>query len=174
MVSAVPTVTTTEVIQEPTDILKQSIKVSNRLSQVMDHEAKSVSISQGQITPPHSEGTTPSLPPPSTTTTTTTITPGMTEFDKSIDSKNLKEKAESETFIRNFAAKQQGEKLLSVTDPWFVNLLAEFRAEQAVKMAAEKESAAREMEELLRLGGDGKKMKVKRGKGFKGWVVSIF
>jgi hypothetical protein len=207
MVSSVPTMTTSEVLKETTDILKESIKASNRLSQVMDYQAESLSLSLEQSSNKvSSNGTTPHVPvtastilsqaststfniqgtnkgkvpshghgPSSSPTTTTAIVPGMSEFEKVIAANNLKEKAESDDFIRNFAAKQRGEKLLSVTDSWFVNLLAEFRAQQAVKMAADKEAASKEMEELLRMGSGGKKgKKVKRGKGFKGWLVSIF
>lgn len=117
---SIPTVTTTEILKETTDILQESIKASNRLSQVMEYQAESLSLPQEQSSniqdavkgkePTHGHGPSSS---------TTAIVPGMSEFEKSIAAQNLKERAESDHFIRNFAAKQQGEKLLSVTDPWF-------------------------------------------------------
>lgn len=209
-----PTAITSEMIGESQDILRESIKASNRLSQVMDYQAESLPIPRDQITPPltplnktSDNGTTPHNPEATVailsqagsstsasafdmqgkgkgkelthghgpSSFTTAIVPRMSEFEKSIAAENVKQRAESDNFIRSFAAKQQGEKLLSCKDPWFVHLLAEFKAQQAAKLAAEKEVAANMTEDSQRLGDEEKKgKKMSRGKGFKGWLISIW
>ncbi|KAE8451864.1 hypothetical protein EG329_002705 [Mollisiaceae sp. DMI_Dod_QoI] len=110
-------------------------------------------------------------------TTESAVTPGMSEFEKAAATKQSKEKEESETFIQKFAANQVDKKLLSAKDPFFINLVATFRAEQAQKLAEEKELAAREaaIAEAQGVFNGGKKRKQKkRGKGFKAWLVAAF
>ncbi|KAF8865799.1 hypothetical protein BDZ45DRAFT_735742 [Acephala macrosclerotiorum] len=73
-----------------------------------------------------------------------TITPGMSDFEKSVIAKASKEKAESEGFWERFAAAQTDREKLSVNHPWYQEIVANFRAEQSAKAANEKEERDRE------------------------------
>ncbi|CZR59264.1 uncharacterized protein PAC_09156 [Phialocephala subalpina] len=175
--------------------LKDSIKTSNRLSQVMGSQIQSQGVmSHGAITPPISRG--PSYndkeygAKPFTPTTAEailsepdrtgyvvptslipeekckgkgkevvaesstsasasmaaelTITPGTSDFEKSVMAKAMKEKAESEGFWKRFEAAQSDPEKLSVNHPWYIELVGSYRAEVTAKAAKQKEEDARE------------------------------
>lgn len=84
----------------------------------------------------------------------------------------MKEKSETEGFINRYAAKQQNGKLLSVEDPFFVKTLADFRAQQGLQKAIEKQAASVGVEHLVDMDGGKKEKRKKRS--FKQWLVSRF
>ncbi|KUJ19825.1 uncharacterized protein LY89DRAFT_779721 [Mollisia scopiformis] len=162
-------------INEVTDTsLQESIQTSNRLSQVMDFE---IQAGTEPLSLPNDMPTTPLDTKPSSnntlitsSSTESTITPGMSEYEKSVVAKQSKEKAESEAWIKRFIEAQPNKRLLSCNDYEFQSKVADFRVRQALTMTVERDQAARAAAEVA----SGKKQKNQRGKGFRGWLRAAF